>query len=220
MVSPGSRVVDIGTDHAHIPMYLVESGKVEKALAADVNKGPLSIADQHIMEAGLSDRISTCLSDGLDKLMVNDQDSVVIAGMGGLLIRSILANDLLKAKIVKELILGPHSEVYELRRFLTENGMLIVDEKALVEDGKYYFLIKTCVGDSLISLEEDELRYGPLLLKRKDPVLKEYLRKQEVVLMKVKLGLNKQEATPEIEKRKKEIDEEMADINHCLKEYF
>ena len=85
MVTPGGRIADIGTDHGYVPIYLVEQNKTDHAIAMDVRKGPLARAGENIVRFGCSDRIETRLSDGLAMLKPGEADTVIIAGMGGLL---------------------------------------------------------------------------------------------------------------------------------------
>ena len=90
MVTPGGRIADIGTDHGYVPIYLVEQNKTDHAIAMDVRKGPLARAGENIVRFGCSDRIETRLSDGLAMLKPGEADTVIIAGMGGLLTIRIL----------------------------------------------------------------------------------------------------------------------------------
>ena len=84
MVDPGSRVADIGTDHAYLPIELVKNGKIDYAIASDVAEGPLENAKNDIAAAGLTEQIETRLGSGLETVTDADQiDTVVIAGMGG-----------------------------------------------------------------------------------------------------------------------------------------
>lgn len=92
MVTPGLVLADIGTDHAYIPIYLTEQKRIPRAIAMDVNKGPLLRANTHIQEHALSGRIETRLSDGLTALRPGEAQSIVIAGMGGALTIRILKN--------------------------------------------------------------------------------------------------------------------------------
>lgn len=94
MVTPGSRLADVGCDHGYIPIYLCRTGRIPSAIAMDIHEGPLERARQHIEECGLSDRIQTRLSDGLEKLGGDEADTVLIAGMGGcLMCRILIAGD-------------------------------------------------------------------------------------------------------------------------------
>ena len=86
MVRRGDRVADIGTDHAYLPIYLIQSGKIEKAIAADIGKMPLENARKSVAQYELADRIELRLSDGLNSFKENEVDEIVFAGMGGTLI--------------------------------------------------------------------------------------------------------------------------------------
>ena len=90
LVTCRTVLADVGTDHAHLPVWLCETGKIKSAIAMDVRRGPLLRAEESIRLAGLEDRIRLRLSDGLEQLRAGEADSIVIAGMGGILIRTIL----------------------------------------------------------------------------------------------------------------------------------
>lgn len=221
MVSPGGRVIDVGTDHAYIPIYLVEKGIKEYALACDVNKGPLAIAKDHIANEGLSDRIVLCLSDGLTDVDISPGDSVVIAGMGGLLIRDIISSSLDKARMSGEMILQPQSEYGQLRAFLSEAGFVIEDEDALEEEGKFYFLMNTVYKpDDVRILKNVEKEFGPVLLKRRDETLRTYLIKQLDINREIISKLNKQEEKTSITKRAEEVRQRISLIEEALGDYY
>ena len=106
MVDSGSRLADIGTDHAYLPIALVKKGKIDFAIASDVARGPLENAKQDIKQANLEDKIETRLGSGLETLTQSDQiDTVVIAGMGGKLMTTLLENAYQENKIYPTLIL-------------------------------------------------------------------------------------------------------------------
>lgn len=183
MVSRGKRVVDVGCDHGFVSIYLVQHGISPVVLAMDVRKGPLSRAQEHIGEYGLEDYIETRLSDGLLEFQEGEAQSLVCAGMGGKLMMKILTESESKAKSLDELILQPQSELPAFRRFLKESGYRTLDENILCEDGKFYFLFKVCYEKEMVKSSKAEKeseqvlyeKYGELLLKRKHPVLREYL---------------------------------------------
>lgn len=137
-VTPGSRVADVGTDHGHLPIYLIQCGRCPCAVAMDIRSGPLQRADEHIRSAGLTGSIQTRLSDGLKELMPGEADSVVIAGMGGLTVINILEASFDIVQGISELILAPQSDIAKVRRFLREHGMLIDRENLVLEDSKFY----------------------------------------------------------------------------------
>ena len=180
-VTPGNRLADVGTDHGYVPMYLVNMGICPRAIAMDVNKGPLARAEEHIRAEGLSDRVATRLSDGLARLSPDEADTVVIAGMGGELICRILRDAPHILAAGKELILQPQSEWFKVRHLLHDAGYRIRQEWFLKEEGKYYVVIKAAPAPSgTAEAYPDELsyRYGALLLRERHPVLLEYLRQE------------------------------------------
>lgn len=146
MVPCKSRIADVGTDHGFVPIYLAKSLRIEHAIAMDIRKGPLERAKQHVIEYGLTDLIETRLSDGLEKLCEDEADTMICAGMGGPLMQKILSNKDVRALKLKTLILEPQSEIMEFRSFLRENGFEITQEEFLLEDGKYYPVIKATVN--------------------------------------------------------------------------
>ena len=90
MVEPGSRLIDVGTDHGYLAIYLVESGRSKKALATDVREMPLQSAKQNIAEHLLGEKINTMLTDGLTGVELGGVTAIIVAGMGGILISEIL----------------------------------------------------------------------------------------------------------------------------------
>lgn len=175
-VTEGNRVVDVGTDHGYVPIYLVQTGKVPYAIAMDINKGPLLHAKENIKKAGLEKKIETRLSDGLYAYNLQEADSVIIAGMGGGLIIDILSESIDKWRGT-ELILSPQSEIELVRRFLCDNHMKIIKETMLIDDGKYYTIMKAVSGSCKYESVE-EYRYGKLLLEEQNDILHRFLKRE------------------------------------------
>lgn len=140
LVNKGARVADIGTDHAYLPIYLVQNGISNKVYACDVRKEPLRRAKLHIDEYGLSDKITTKLCDGLKGINKGDVDTVTICGMGGKLMKNILKAGIDKLGDNTQLVLSAQSELKDFRKYLLETGIDIKSEHMLLEDGKYYFI--------------------------------------------------------------------------------
>ena len=137
-VREGAFVADIGTDHAYLPIYLCGKGKIRGAVAADIGKGPLAIATANVRENGLSDRISTCLSDGLKNIQPYAPTDIIVFGMGGELIASILrAAPWLKDADIR-LILQPMTKSEILRAYLYESGFAVIGESLSEDDGRVY----------------------------------------------------------------------------------
>lgn len=211
MVSEGSHLADVGTDHGYIPIYLTQKGRVCHAIAMDVNKGPLLRAEEHIKNTGLDAYIETRLSDGLKGLTEGEADSVVIAGMGGALMMRILSDGSALMCSLAEVIVQPQSEIEEVRRYLSAHGFLIVQEDMVEEDGKYYPMMRCIPGrhgesDDIGGMSTAEYRYGALLLKEAHPVLREFLRKEDAQLTAILDSLNAQEATEAIIARRAEVE--------------
>lgn len=180
MVTKGNIVADIGCDHGFVSIYLIEQGICPHVLAMDVNEGPLLRAKEHIKKRGLDSYIDVRLSDGIEKLDNKEADSIIIAGMGGRLVMKILSDHMDKVKGLKEVILQPQSELHLVRRFLTEQGLVIVQENMVEDAGKFYPCIKAAWQEEQIPFfSETEEWYGPILLKEKHPVLYKYLRKEK-----------------------------------------
>lgn len=146
LVTDGCRVCDVGTDHAHVPIYLIQSGRVPSAIGMDVRQGPLDIAAENLEMTGLTDKVQLRLSDGLEKYEIGEADTCIIAGMGGMLMAGILDAEPEKARSYQELILEPQSEYRALRESLLRNGLGIVYETAVLEEGKSYPVIKAVPG--------------------------------------------------------------------------
>ena len=186
MVSPRSfAIADIGCDHAYVSIALIEREIARKVVAMDVRKGPLAIAKKNVTSYGMEDKIELRLSDGLCKLSKGEADAIIIAGMGGLLIQSILENgkEILEWEEKRPtLILQPQSDIHEIRIFLQEHAYHIVQEKMLVEEGKYYTVIKAEPGLEQQGYNATELQYGRYNLEQKDTVLQEYLEQEQKVL--------------------------------------
>lgn len=140
LVNKGARVADIGTDHAYLPIYLVQNGISNKVYACDVRKEPLRRAKLHVDEYGLSDKITTQLCDGLKGINKGDVDTVTICGMGGKLMKNILKAGIDKLGDNTQLVLSAQSELRDFRKYLLETGIDIKSEHMLLEDGKYYFI--------------------------------------------------------------------------------
>lgn len=213
MVTPGKSVVDVGCDHGFVSIYLVQQGHSPKVLAMDVRTGPLSRAQEHIAAYGLENYISTRLSDGLLEYQDGEAQSLVCAGMGGRLMTRILTESREKARGLEELILQPQSELPEFRRFLRDEGYELLDENILCEDGKYYFLMKVRYSGRVAAAQEAEAelyeRYGELLLKRRHPVLREYLKMSQENLKQIAVTL----AANENERAQKRLTELKTELN-------
>lgn len=139
LVSPGGFLLDVGTDHGYLPIWLMENDRIRGAIASDVNLNPLISAKMNITSAGLADKIDTRLADGLSGIDLTEVTDIAIAGMGGMLIADIL--DARSPLTGKNLILQPMTQAPYLRRWLCRNGYAITAESPAEAGGKYYAVI-------------------------------------------------------------------------------
>ncbi len=137
LVSPCNVLADIGTDHAHLPVEMIRSGRCRRAFACDVNQGPLQRARSAVEQAELSHSITLVCSDGL-RSVPQEYDAVVIAGMGGDLIARILYEQ--PPRCAEKIVLQPMTKPEVLRRFLFRHGYSILRERAVSEGEKQYII--------------------------------------------------------------------------------
>ncbi len=206
LVTEENRLADVGTDHGYIPIFLVREGKIPSALAMDINPGPLARAKEHIETYGLTTYIKTRLSDGLEKLREDEAESVLIAGMGGILTVRILEGGAHCLASVKELILQPQSDIHLVRQWLWEHQYRILVEDIVVEDGKYYPMMKAVPGQDQAYAQE-EWYYGRTSLQRTPEVLFGYLEKKYGEMQKIqdRLLQSAQEGSARMQEVKKEM---------------
>ncbi len=140
-VPQGARLADIGTDHAYLPIELVQENIIVSAVAGDVHLGPYKAAKEHVEGLKLEEKISVRLGNGLAVLYPGEVDTAVIAGMGGQTILEILNNNPEVVISLKRLVLQPMVAAAAVRRWLNENGWCLVEEQLVQEDGRLYEII-------------------------------------------------------------------------------
>lgn len=236
LVRIGRRPADIGCDHAYVPIRLCERNQIDGAVAADVRSAPLAIAAENIRRHGLEGRIVIRQSDGFSNIRAGEIDSALITGMGGMLICRILKEGSGILPTLRELIVEPQSDVDRVRYLITEGvggAKFRIDEEALIfERGKYYPIIHAVPSDGENppreaengedgSLSRPELLYGPVLLSRRDPVLRQYLENRHRKLRAIEESLMRihSPGTMRIARRIEEIREEIACCVAALKYY-
>ena len=176
-VSQGAVLLDVGSDHAYLPIELVEKGHIERAIAGEVVVGPYQSAVKNVENHGLSDKIQVRLANGLAAFDESDQVSVItIAGMGGRLIASILEEGFDKLAHVERLILQPNNREDDLRNWLQDNGFQIIAESILEEAGKFYEILVVEAGQMKLSARDT--RFGPFLSKEVSPVFVQKWQKE------------------------------------------
>ena len=171
----GPVVADIGTDHGYIPIYLVQTGKAKKVIAADVRPGPLARAREHIAQYGLNASIETRLGSGLSVLSPGEVQTVVVSGLGGMLLCSLLEEGAAVVASVKQLVLQPQLDVPAVRDAGHRCGFAICQEQMVYEEGKFYTVLD-CIRGEEAPYNKAELRFGRRNIEKRCPVLREYLR--------------------------------------------
>ena len=180
-VPQGAILLDVGSDHAYLPIELVERGKIESGIAGEVVEGPYQSAVKNVEAHGLKEKIQVRLANGLAAFEEADQVSVItIAGMGGRLIARILEEGLDKLANVERLILQPNNREDDLRIWLQDNGFQIVAESILEEAGKFYEILVVEAGQ--MKLSASDVRFGPFLSKEVSPVFVQKWQKEAVKL--------------------------------------
>ncbi len=219
MVTKGNRVCDVGCDHGYVSIYLVQKQISPGVIAMDVNEGPLLRAGEHVADAGLLEYITLRLSDGLAAYGLGEADTLICAGMGGRLMQKILAQYPSKTKDFMELILQPQSELFSFRRFLRNAGYSIVWEDMILEEDKFYPVIKAVFSKEERLPYDQELcdRFGPVLMQRKHPVLAMFLKREWKNNLKIRERLMQAEGTERTFARRRELGEQMQYIKKAAK---
>lgn len=218
IINKCSCLLDVGCDHGYVCIISCENGTAQKAIASDINKGPLQKAFLNIEKAGLSDRISTVLSDGLQEINTFF-DALCICGMGGLLIKDILIEGKNKLSDVNQLILGPHSELFSLRKYLTEETeFVILNETAVYDEGKYYSIFDVRNKNTVVSVpefNEEFLLFGNPFIQKDLSTYKDMLTfeltKRNKALNDIALSFGEKAMD-----RKKELESETIILNNIL----
>lgn len=242
-------IADIGCDHGFVSIYLIESKKASRCLAMDVNKGPLERARDHVIGKRLSTYIETRLSDGAKAIQFVtgengetklEVEAALIAGMGGRLTIQIIKDSIDKFKSMEEFVLQPQSEISKVRQFVREIGYHIEKENMILEDGKFYPMMKVVRGEVCCdytekipnslkkSLETGAINeadiqwmydeYGEWLLKERNQTLLQFLQRENSLYSDIMENLGRTD-TLKSELRQKEIREKQKYINLGL-EWF
>ena len=195
-VRGGGVLADIGTDHAYLPVFLVQKGIVPYVIASDIGEGPLANAKRTVEAYGLSDRIELRLSNGLMGYAPNEVGEIIMCGMGGNLIAEIL----IAAPWVKtdqmHLVLQPMTHAEDVRRYLCENGFAIEKERCVKEGGRAYLLISALWQNAANVYEPGFYFFGQTLNQTGEADVitkKQYTRVHSRFLALQKAGRNEEE---------------------------
>lgn len=184
-VPPASKLADIGSDHALLPVYLVSEGKCISAIAGELNAGPYESASMQVMKNQLQSTVSVRRGDGLSVIRPGEADTVTIAGMGGGLIVDILQAGEVQLADIHTLILQPNVAEDHVRKWLDDHGWVLIDEDLVVDDEITYTILLAQRGSEAhagyrdiylprklacgLSVDKELLlKFGPYLLERMD----------------------------------------------------
>lgn len=211
-VETGSRLADIGSDHAYLPCHLAENDRISFAVAGEVVEGPYKNALKEVRQRGLKDKVAVRLGDGLAVVTKEDDiDTITIAGMGGALIRSILEEGLKNGQMKgsETLILQPNVYEVTVRDYLMSHQYRITDETILKENGKLYEVIKADPSAQVINYSKQDLLFGPELSKEKSDVFR---HKWSTVLD------NTQRILDQMEKARSTNEDKMAELRNHIED--
>lgn len=215
-VTKGNRVADVGCDHAYISIYLIENDIAPYVIAMDINKGPLSRAEENIKSKKYEEKIETRLSNGLEKMCPKEADTILLAGMGGVLMIKILEEGKEVVNDAKELVLQPQSEIPLVRKYIHSIGYQIKEEQILMDDYKYYVVIKAVKEDKIEAYEKEVFyQYGRLLLEDGSELLLKYLQNEKRIRTDVMKTLSANPSEKSLE-RLKEIVLEVTYIEEAM----
>lgn len=206
LVPRGARLADVGTDHGYLPVYLLQRGVIDHAIASDINKAPLDHARATAREYGVEDKMDFRLCAGLADISAEETDTVAIAGMGGETILSILEAAPWTCDGAHTLILQPQTKIALLRRWLAEHGFAFLRERLVRDKGQLYAVLVVSRGETR-ALSEGEALCGVLL--GKDPLYGALLDEQLQKLTRAAQGL----AVSSLGDKKERIDALTALIN-------
>ncbi|VBB06067.1 s-adenosyl-l-methionine-dependent methyltransferase [Lucifera butyrica] len=173
-VPPGAAVADIGTDHAYLPVYLIQQKIAPRLVAGDLHTGPFRAAQNIVKQHSLTDRISLRQGDGFTIISPYEVDVAVIAGMGGSTMLHILTARPEVVASLSHLILQPMIGAGEVRQWLAANGWKLTQETLVKEDGRLYEILVAEKG-LMDPIEPVLYEVGPLLWRRRHPLLREHM---------------------------------------------
>lgn len=215
MVDKCECVADIGTDHGYIPIYLIKQGVCNRAIASDINKGPVEKAKFNVRIEDLQDKVDCRLGGGLSTLKKGEAQGLVIAGMGGNLIRDIIEENIDIFKEAEFAILQPVQNPEVLREYIYSKGYKIIDEELCIDENKFYEIIKIKYDNNVQSVDSIFYEVGEKLLSKKHPLLKDFIeykiQRGEKIFHSIK------DNTDLAQKRKVELKENIKRLEELLK---
>ncbi|MBV4419357.1 class I SAM-dependent methyltransferase [Clostridium tyrobutyricum] len=178
MVNNCDCAADIGTDHGYIPIYLVKNNICNRAIASDINKGPIRKAEINIRNEELQNKIECRLGSGLNTIKPGEVQEIIIAGMGGNLIRDIIDENISIFKSVNTLILQPVQNPEVLREYIYIMGFTIVDEELCIDENIFYEIIKVKYDKNKRNIDTIFYEVGERLIEKKHPLVNRFINKK------------------------------------------
>ncbi|OIN68420.1 hypothetical protein BLD48_00680 [Exiguobacterium sp. KRL4] len=177
-IPQGAVLADIGSDHAFVPCYCIQKKLVERAIAGEVNLGPMEAAQAQVALVQLEDEIEVRLGSGLTVLTPGEATAITIAGMGGTLIATILEEGKTHLSGEERLILQPNVDAVDVRKWLLANGYALLSEAIVKENEKIYEILVAQKGEESLYADDFEQRewelfFGPQLTREKAPAFVE-----------------------------------------------
>ncbi|WP_368488482.1 tRNA (adenine(22)-N(1))-methyltransferase TrmK [Clostridium sp. BJN0013] len=217
MVDNCQCIADIGTDHGYVPIYLVKNRICRRAIASDINRGPIKKAEFNIKLHKLEHEIDCRLGRGLSTISPGEAEEIVIAGMGGNLIKDIIEEDLEVFKGAKSLILQPMQHSQVLRKYIYTNGFKILDEELCIDENKFYEIIKVKYDENIKHVDSIFYEVGEVLIKKKHSLILKFLKNKIHNYNKIILNINKD--TELAKKRKIDLQikiEKLQELIECI----
>lgn len=223
---PNLSIVDVGTDHGYLPLICFQSEIIKQSILCDVNKGPLDHAVQTFSDSPYKKYTSFRLGSGLEPIEVGEAELIFIAGMGGGLIRHLLANDLDKTLSFSYYILQPMTEQSELRAWLLDHDFNILWDGFMQESGKHYEIMVVSSPDvkgpshrPIIDIPSSDLEFGVRVLLEEKQAYLEFLKmkqkKYQAIITQIKSNRLQNEAEIKINMCEDKL-ESILKIKHLL----
>lgn len=215
MVEQCECIADIGTDHGYIPIYLIKNGVCRKAIASDINKGPVEKAMFNVRIEDLQDKVDCRLGGGLSTLKKGEAQGIVIAGMGGNLIRDIIEEKIDIFKEAEFAILQPVQNPEVLREYIYTKGYKIIDEELCIDENKFYQIIKIKYDNNPQAIDSIFYEVGEKLLSKNHILVKEFIEYK--IERCIKILHNIKDNTDLAKKRKVELKENINKLEGLVK---
>ncbi|OIJ16708.1 SAM-dependent methyltransferase [Anaerobacillus alkalilacustris] len=218
-IPQGSRLADIGSDHAYLPCFAFRKGIITSAIAGEVNEGPFQSAVEQVRKLNYQGDVSVRKGNGLQVIKTGEVDVITIAGMGGPLISNILEAGKEKLSEVNRLILQPNVAANKVRHWLVKNNWVLIGEEIIEEDGVIYeILVADRQGASPYSEENYQLEIllGPFLMKNRNKSFVKKWKNEVSEWKKIVKQFDRAKPTLEVLKKKQELLEKINEVEEVL----